>query len=141
MALDRALSGGCNGAAFLSSFFMRIHEGRNAKTPFLYEVKSMRVLLKVKLPIEPFNAAVKDGSAGKKIKRILDEIKPEAVYFTAVDGRRGGILIVDLSDPSRIPSIAEPWFLQFHAECEVHPVMTPEDLAKGGLEELGKKWA
>ena len=101
----------------------------------------MRVLLKVKLPIEPFNAAVKDGSAGKKIKRILDEIKPEAVYFTAVDGRRGGILIVDLSDPSRIPSIAEPWFLQFHAECEVHAVMTPEDLAKGGLEELGKKWA
>lgn len=101
----------------------------------------MRVLVKVELPIEPFNAAVKDGSAGKKIKRILDEIKPEAVYFTAVDGRRGGILIVDLPDASKIPSIAEPWFLQFRAKCEIHPVMTPADLAKGGLEELGKKWA
>lgn len=101
----------------------------------------MRVLLKVKFPIEPFNSAVKDGSAGKKIKRILDEIKPEAAYFTAIDGHRGGILVVDLADPSRIPSLAEPFFLQFHAECEIHPAMTPEDLAKGGLEELGKKWA
>jgi len=106
-----------------------------------HEVTHMRMLLKVKFPIEPFNTAVKDGSAGKKIKRILDEIKPEAAYFTAIDGHRGGIMIVDLPDPSKIPSIAEPWFLQFHAECEVHPVMTSEDLAKGGLEELGKKWS
>ena len=101
----------------------------------------MRMLMKVKFPIEPFNAAVKDGSAGKKIKRILDEIKPEAAYFAAVDGHRGGILIVDLPDASKIPSLAEPWFLQFHAECELYPVKTPEDLAKGGLEEHGKKWA
>ena len=101
----------------------------------------MRVLLKVKFPIEPFNGAVKDGSAGKKIKRILDETKPEAAYFTAIDGHRGGILIVDLPDASKIPSLAEPWFLQFHAECEVHPVMTPADLEKANLEEHGKKWA
>ncbi|MGH9615408.1 MAG: DUF3303 domain-containing protein [Acidobacteriaceae bacterium] len=100
----------------------------------------MRVILKIKLPIEPFNSAVKDGSAGKKIKRILDETKPEAAYFTAVDGHRGGILIVDLADPSKIPSLAEPWFLQFNAECEIHPAMTPEDLAKGSLDKLGKKW-
>lgn len=101
----------------------------------------MRVLLKVKLPIEPFNAAVKDGSVGKKIKRILDETKPEAVYFTAIEGHRGGILVVDLADASKIPSIAEPWFLQFHAECEVYPVMTPADLEMANLEEHGKKWA
>jgi hypothetical protein len=101
----------------------------------------MRMLMKVKIPIEPFNAAVKDGSVGKKIKRILDEIKPEAAYFTAVDGHRGGVLIVDLADASKIPSICEPWFLQFHAECEIHPVMTPEDLEKAGLEEHGRKWA
>ena len=97
----------------------------------------MRMLLKVKFPIEPFNTAVKDGSAGKKIKRILDEIKPEAAYFSAVDGHRGGILIVDLPDASKIPSLAEPWFLQFHAECELYPVMTPEDLAKAGTPPAG----
>jgi hypothetical protein len=53
----------------------------------------MRMLLHVKFPHEPFNAAVKDGTAGKKIRRILDELKPEAVYFGEFQGRRGGIMI------------------------------------------------
>ena len=33
----------------------------------------MRMLLHVKLPHEPFNTAVKDGTAGTKMRRILDE--------------------------------------------------------------------
>ena len=47
------------------------------------------MLLNVSLPHEPFNAAVKDGTAGQRLSRILDEIKPEAVYFTEMDGKRG----------------------------------------------------
>ena len=101
----------------------------------------MRMLIHVKLPHEPFNAAVRDGSAGQKIKRILDETKPEAAYFTEYGGRRGAILIVDVADPSKIPSVAEPWFLTFNADVEMHAVMTAEDLARGGLEALGKKWS
>jgi hypothetical protein len=101
----------------------------------------MRVLLHVKLPLEPFNTAVKDGTAGTKMRRILDELKPEAAYFTEFQGHRGGIMIINLDDPSRIPTFAEPWFLTFNAECEFRIVMTPEDLAKAGLDELGKKWA
>ena len=42
----------------------------------------MRFLLTTGLPHETFNAAVKDGSAGRKTEAILDAIKPEAVYFT-----------------------------------------------------------
>ena len=38
----------------------------------------MRILLRVTFPHEPFNTFVKDGSAGGKMKRILDEQKPEA---------------------------------------------------------------
>jgi hypothetical protein len=101
----------------------------------------MRMLLEVKFPHETFNAAVRDGSLGKKMQRILDEIKPEAVYFTEMDGTRGAILIVDLKDPSKVPSIAEPFFLQFNADCKFRIVMTPDVLAKAGLEALGKKWA
>jgi hypothetical protein len=51
------------------------------------------------------------------------------------------ILIVDVKDASRVPSIAEPFFLQFNAECHFHVVMSPEDLMKAGLDELGRKWA
>ena len=101
----------------------------------------MRMLVHVKIPHEKFNAAVRDGSAGKKIKRILEETKPEAVYFTEYNGQRGAIMIINLDDPSKIPSFAEPWFLTFNANFELHAVMTPEELARAGLDELGKKWA
>ena len=101
----------------------------------------MRMLLKIKFPHEEFNQAVRDGSVGSKMRRILEDIKPEAVYFTEQNGQRGAILIIDLIDPSRVPALAEPWFLTFNADVEFHIVMTPEDLQKAGLEELGKKWS
>jgi hypothetical protein len=53
----------------------------------------MRILLNVKIPHQPFNAAVKDGTAGSKLSRILEAIKPEAVYFTEQNGQRGAVLI------------------------------------------------
>lgn len=52
----------------------------------------MRMLLHAKLPHEPFNTAVKNGTVGEKMKRILDDLKPEAVYFTEYQGRRGAIM-------------------------------------------------
>ena len=101
----------------------------------------MRMLMHVHLPLEPFNSAVRDGSIGQKIQRILAATKPEAVYFTEQHGRRGGTLVVNLKDASDIPALSEPWFLTFHAEVEFRIAMTPEDLARGNLEALGKKWA
>ena len=101
----------------------------------------MRMLLDVKIPHEMFNAAVRDGSAGEKLKRILEATKPEAVYFTERHGQRGAIMIVNLDDPSKVPTFAEPWFLTFNADVEFHVTMTPEDLARAGLDALGKKWA
>ncbi len=101
----------------------------------------MRMLLHVKFPHEPFNSLVKNGTAGAKMQRILQEQKPEAAYFTEYEGRRGGILIINVDNPSQVPFFAEPWFITFNADCELHIVMTPDDLAKAGLEELGKKWS
>jgi hypothetical protein len=37
--------------------------------------------------------------------------------------------------------LAEPWFLAFHADVEFRVAMTPEDLKRAGLEELGKSWS
>ena len=101
----------------------------------------MRMLLKVRIPHEQFNAAVRDGTAGPKLNRILEETKPEAVYFMEYDGHRGAVMIIDVTDPSKIPSFAEPWFLTFNADVEFHPVMTPDDLKRAGLEAVGKKWS
>jgi hypothetical protein len=98
------------------------------------------MLMHVRFPVGPFNAAVRDGSAGKKIQRILEAIKPDAAYFTAGQGQRGGTLVVNVSEPSDIPALAEPFFLTFDAEVDLVPFMTPEDLARGGLDTLGTDW-
>lgn len=101
----------------------------------------MRIMLNVKFPHAPFNAFVKDGTVGAKLQRIMAAIKPEAIYFTEQNGGRGAVVIVDMADASKIPALAEPWFLTFNAEVEFRVVMTPDDLAKAGLDKLGKEWS
>jgi hypothetical protein len=101
----------------------------------------MRMLLNITICPEEFNKAVRDGSVGQKVRRILEDTKPEAVYFTEQAGKRSAIMIVEVADPSRVPSLSEPWFLTFKADVAFHIVMTPEDLQKAGLEELGRKWS
>ena len=53
----------------------------------------MKFIAHVSLPVHRFNEALRDGSAGKKMGRILEETKPEAAYFTSTDGNRGGYLV------------------------------------------------
>ena len=57
-----------------------------------------------------------------------------------MDGHRGGVMVVNIDNPSQIPSLAEPWFLTFNAEVNLKPVMTSEDLQNAGLDEIGQAW-
>ena len=102
---------------------------------------AMRMIIHAKIPHKEFNEAVRDGTVEKKITRILEETKPEAVYFTEYNGHRGAIMVVNMDDSSQIPAFAEPWFLAFSADVEFHPAMTPDDLKRAGLNALGKKWS
>jgi len=101
----------------------------------------MKVLVNFEIPMEPFNTLVREGVAGRTLQAVLEELKPEAAYFYAPNGHRGGTLVVDIDDVSQIPSIAEPLFLKFAARCEFNLAMTPADLARAGLDQLGSKWA
>ena len=102
----------------------------------------MRFMLKVNIPVEAGNTAVRAGKLGETIQSILAELKPESVYFTADKGQRTGFIFVDMQDASQIPAITEPWFLAFNAQIEFQPVMVPEDLAKAGpaIEQAAKKY-
>jgi hypothetical protein len=102
----------------------------------------VRILIKVSMPVESANEVVRSGKLGETIESILAEQKPEAAYFTEMDGRRTGIIIVDVSDPSQIPALAEPYFLAFNAQVEFHPAMTPADLEKAGpaIEQAVRKY-
>jgi hypothetical protein len=90
----------------------------------------MRFLVKVNIPVEAGNGAAKAGKLAKTIQSILEDQKPEAVYFTDDNGQRTAFLFLEMQDASQIPALAEPWFLAFNARIEVHPVMVPADLAK-----------
>lgn len=100
----------------------------------------MRMLMQIKMPNESFNAAVRKGTVVEILKRILDEIKPESVYFYEYDGQRGAMLIVDVAEPSKVPALAEPWFLSFNANVEFHLAISLDDLGKAGIDAIGNKW-
>jgi len=100
----------------------------------------MRILLQISIPHEPFNSFVRDGTVGAKMEQILKATKPETISFTEQDGHRGAVAVVEMSEASQIPALAEPWFLAFNADVKMRIAMTPADLAKSGIDKLGKKW-
>ena len=100
----------------------------------------MKMLLTVEMPPEPFNTLVRNGTVGDVLGRIMEELKPETVYFSELDGKRGCVCVVDVNNPSEVPKYAEPFFLQLNAEVRFRVIMSPQDLQKAGLEALGKKW-
>jgi hypothetical protein len=88
------------------------------------------------------NAAIKDGSLPQTIQSVIEDLKPEAVYFGLIEGARGAYLVVNMDEASQIPAIMEPIFLGFGATIQATPVMTPEDLEKAGpsLEQAAQKY-
>ena len=55
---------------------------------------------------------------------------------------RTTIMVVDMTEASEIPAVAEPFFLAFDASIDIKPLMEPEDLAKAGpaIEAAVKKY-
>ena len=100
----------------------------------------MKMLVNVTYPIEPFNSMVRNGTAGEILARVIEDIKPESIYFTELKGKRGAVMVVDIPDSSHIPAIAEPWFLNFEAICKFRIAMSPDDLMKANLNKLAEKW-
>ena len=91
----------------------------------------MRTLLTVSMEVGASNKAIMDGSLPKVMKAIMEKLKPEAAYFFALHGKRTGIMVFDMKDPSEIPVICEPFFMGMNADVHLTPVMDVVDLQKG----------
>jgi hypothetical protein len=88
------------------------------------------MMLRWTVPVERGNEAIKDGSLARTLESLMEELKPEAAYFWPEAGERGGMMVFDMTDPSQIPQIAEPLFLNVDAAVEFAPVMNAADLKK-----------
>lgn len=100
----------------------------------------MRFMVTFRIPMDEGNALIKDGRIGPATESILDDLKPEAAYFTEIEGARGGYLIVNMDDGSQIPAIAEPLFLGLGATVQIHPVFTPEEMPVETLQQAAQKY-
>lgn len=102
----------------------------------------MRYIMKVRIAQERGNEVLRDPQFGHKMNDLLSEIKAEAAYFTTIDGQRGAYIVVNMSDASEIPALAEPFFLWLDADIDWIPVMKPEELGKAGpaIGAVVKKW-
>ncbi len=102
----------------------------------------MRFMLSFRVPTEKANATIKDGSFAQNLQSIMEDLKPEAAYFTDVEGARGAYFIVNMDDASELPAKAEPLFHGFGATIQVHLVMTAEDLQRAtpALEQASQKY-
>ncbi|MCA9809856.1 MAG: hypothetical protein KC473_05935, partial [Candidatus Dadabacteria bacterium] len=78
----------------------------------------MRFMFKINISVEAGNEAARRGELGPKIQAIIEEQKPESIYFIADNGERTAVFVVDINDASDIPRIGEPWFLAFDAALE-----------------------
>jgi hypothetical protein len=96
----------------------------------------MRMLLTATMDTEAANRAVEDGTMSKTVQEMAEALRPEAAYFTAVDGHRCCYMVFDMTDSAQMPPMLEPFF-HTGAEVEVRPVMTMDDL-QTGLASLGR---
>ena len=103
----------------------------------------MRILLTFSINPEKGDQLIKEGRIGETMSSILEELQPEAAYFTDVEGTRGGFLVINMEDASQMPAVTEPLLLGLGATVHMQPVMTPEDLqgaAGEALEQMGQKY-
>jgi Domain of unknown function (DUF3303) len=90
----------------------------------------MRTMIRWTVPAAEGNKSIASGAMQESIESMMRSLKPEAAYFFANSGKRSGMMVFDMTDPSQIPQIAEPLFQIFNAEVEFLPVMNAEDLQK-----------
>jgi hypothetical protein len=91
----------------------------------------MRMMMKVSIPIEAANKAIRDGSVKEIMKTTLEMLRPEAVYFFPAEEGRTMLLFVNVKENSDIPAMGEPLFQGFNARISFTPVMNLQDFQAG----------
>ncbi len=90
----------------------------------------MRFLVRLTMPTEAGNKAVKDPKFLKNIEGFMRDMKAESAYFLEMDGQRNVLFFVDMPTVDMMVPFAESFF-QMGANVKFHPAMVLDDLKKG----------
>jgi hypothetical protein len=96
----------------------------------------MRMMMKLEWETEAANQTIREGKMPGLLQDTMERLKPEAVYFAPLDGRRTVFAFFDLKDPSDLPAISEPLFQAGNANIRLVPAMNLDDLM-AGLQKAG----
>ncbi|MEU8919879.1 hypothetical protein AB0D10_02940 [Kitasatospora sp. NPDC048545] len=91
----------------------------------------MRALLEVTLDTEASNKLIADGTVGPTLEGVMSQLKPEAAYFFARNGRRTMLFALDVRDEASVVTACEPFWLRFNADVQLHVCMNAEELQEG----------
>ncbi|HWM37573.1 MAG TPA: hypothetical protein VNS49_10735 [Streptomyces sp.] len=91
----------------------------------------MRMMLRAVLDTQISNKARQNGEMQKVIESLMDQLKPEAAYFTPHSGRRSCVFVFDMQESSQLPPLVEGLLQTLGAEVEIQPAMNREELLKG----------
>jgi hypothetical protein len=83
------------------------------------------------MPTDHGNKMLQDPNFPKKLEGMLNQIKPEAVYFTPIEGERGIYMIVNLASADMIARTFEPLWQTLNCKLDLTAVMELSDLQKG----------
>lgn len=92
---------------------------------------TMRMMMKASIPVEFGNVCIKEGTLQRTVVRFVEKYKPESSYFISEGGLRTAIFFFDVKDSVEIPSIAEPFFMNLHADVSITPAMNLADMRSG----------
>jgi len=66
----------------------------------------MRMMLKIIIPTESGNRAIKDGTLAKLLEGTMSRLEAEAAYFVAEGGLRSAMIFFDMRDSADIPRLS-----------------------------------
>jgi hypothetical protein len=92
----------------------------------------MKFLFEIKMPTEIGNKKLEEGSMLKDISKVLDQLHPEAVYFSVSGGKRAIYMIIEMTKSEKLPEIAEQFWLNLHADVYFNLILDADEFKRAG---------
>ena len=91
----------------------------------------IRMMLKVQIPVETGNDAIKAGRQAKIFEALIKKIKPEAAYFSQENGLRTAYFVYVIHKTTDFAAIHEPLIQGLGARVYDQPALTWNELKQG----------